>query len=395
MPHDFDRSIDRMNTQSVKWDGLQMRFGVNDALPMWVADMDFKAPPAVVEALTKRAEHGIYGYTLRGEEYHQSVIGWLERRHGFTVLAEWLQHSPGVVAGLSLIVHTFSMPGDKIIVQPPVYYPFSRVIAGLGRTIVENPLLFDGTRYEMDFEDLEAKAAAGAKMIILCSPHNPVGRVWTPDELQKLGEICLRHNVLVVSDEIHSDLLFLGVRHTPFASLSESFAQNSITCIAPSKTFNLAGLATSVIIIPNADLGARYAATMDQFHLNGANTFGATALQAAYTHGDAWVDDLRAYLQGNLDYMTQFMEERIPEIKVIKPEGTYLVWIDCRALGLDDKALDAFFLERAKMALDEGHIFGTGGSGFQRVNLACTRATLEKAMNSLQSAVREHMAART
>lgn len=381
--------IERRGTGASKWDGLPSRFGVEDAIPMWVADMDFASPPAVVEALTKRAQHGLYGYTLKPGEYDAAIAAWLQRRHGWQTDPAWFSFSPGVVSGLSLVTHTFTDPGDRIIIQPPVYYPFARVINGLGRQVVENPLRYADGRYTMDFEDLERKVAGGARMIILCSPHNPVGRVWTEDELRRLGEICIRGGVLVASDEIHSDLIFRGYRHTPFATLGTDFAAHSVTLIAPSKTFNLAGLRSSVVIAPNPDLHARYEATMASLALGGSNLFGALALTVAYRDGEEWLEQLLDYLQGNRDLLMQRLAERIPAIRTVPPEGTYLAWLDCKELGLEDKALDEFFLKKARIAPDEGHIFGQGGSGFQRLNLALPRSLLRTALDQLEAAVAE------
>jgi cystathionine beta-lyase len=393
LAYDFDRVIERRGTDAVKWDGLQARFGVDDAIPMWVADMDFASPPCVVEALVERARHPIYGYTLRSDAYYEAVTGWLRRRHGWEVRREWLGHSPGVVSGLGLLVAALTEPGDRVIIQPPVYYPFTRVIQTWGRQVVHNPLRFDGQRYTMDFDDLERCAREGAKMLILCSPHNPVGRVWTREELTRLGEICLAHGVLVVSDEIHSDLVYPGYRHTPFASLSPAFAENSVTCLAPSKTFNLAGLNTSVLVIPNERLRAAFQASPVTSVTTGTNVFGATALIAAYTHGDAWLDALLAYLQESLAYLRDYFASHIPAIRVIEPEGTYLVWLDCRGLGLADDELDRFMLREAGIATDEGHIFGPGGSGFQRLNIACPRSVLVRALQQLRDAVAARLAA--
>lgn len=389
MDYNFDRVIDRRNTNSSKWDGLKERFGTEDAIAMWVADMDFESPPEVARALEERARHGIYGYTRRPDSYFEAIVTWLKERHGFLVEKDWIEHSPGVVSGLGFIVEALTKPGDKVILQPPVYYPFRKVLEARKCEVVENRLLFEAGRYSMDFDDLEQKAADGARMIILCSPHNPVGRVWTKEELKRLGEICIRHRVLVVSDEIHGDLIFPGYAHVPFGSISQEFAENSITLVAPSKTFNLAGLHTSVLIVADKGLRDLVKSTLANHFVSGANTFGAVALEAAYRHGGPWLDALMDYLKGNLDALASFIETRIPSIKVIRPEGTYLVWLDCRQLGLGVKELDEFMLHKAKVAFDEGHIFGPGGEGFQRVNIACPRTVLLQALEQLERAVAE------
>lgn len=387
MGYDFDTVINRWNTQSAKWDGMEERFGTNDAIPMWVADMDFQSPPEVVRALEQRASHGLYGYTTRPEAYFEAIIDWMTTRHGFLIEKDWIAHSPGVVAGLGFIVEALTNPGDKVIIQPPVYYPFHKILEVGKREIVENCLLFEDGHYTMDYDDLEKTASAGAKMLILSSPHNPVGRVWTKAELTRLGEICIRHHVLVVTDEIHGDLILPGYTHVPFGSISREFAERSITCIAPSKTFNLAGLHTSTLIIADKELRDVVNTTMMNHFVFGANPFGIVALVASYRHGGPWLDALLQYLQENLDVLTEFVQTRIPAINVIRPEGTYLVWLDCRQLGLDAKELDDFMLRKAKIALDEGHIFGKGGQGFQRMNIACPRSVLLRGLEQLEAAV--------
>ena len=389
MSYDFDTVLDRWNTNSVKWDGMEGRYGTKDAVPMCVADMDFKAPPEVVHALEARASHGIYGYTLRSDSYFEAVVDWMKNRHGFEIEKDWIAHSPGVVSGLGFVVEALTNPGDKVIIQPPVYYPFRRILEVGRRQIVENCLVYEDGRYTMDYDDVERKAAAGAKMIILCSPHNPVGRVWTRDELVRLGEICLHYNVLIVADEIHGDLIYEGYTHVPFGSISRDYAEHSITCMAPSKTFNLAGLQTSNLIIANQELRDRVNQTITNHFVFGANVFGVVALEAAYRHGGPWLDALMEYLKGNLNLVMQYIESRIPSIKVIRPEGTYLVWLDCRELGLDVKELDNFMLRKARVALDEGHIFGHGGEGFQRLNIGCPRSVVEQGLVQLEKAMCE------
>ncbi len=384
----FDQVIERRNTSSVKWDLVEQLYGSDDVLPMWVADMDFPAPKPVVDAIVARAQHGVYGYTTRPGSAYEAIEQWASTRHHWMIEREWISFSPGVVPALAFLLDALSEPGDKVIIQPPVYHPFAFTIRENGRQIVNNHLIFENGQYRMDYEDLERKASEGARLMILCSPHNPVGRVWTREELARLGEICLRHGITVISDEIHSDLILPGQEHTPFASIGPEFAQNSVVCTAPSKTFNLAGLQTSVVIIPNKELRERYNAVLDRLHLGLPNTFGLTAMEAAYRHGGEWLDELRAYVSENLRYLQDFLDREAPAIKVVQPEGTYLVWLDCRELGLDTEGLARFMREDAKVGLDDGHIFGPGGDGFERINIACPRSVLQEGLGRIAGAVR-------
>ena len=400
MTYHLDDEVNRRGTDSVKWEFMQVEdgvprlaptnrsFGENRVLPMWVADMDFRCPEPVIQALVKRAEHGIFGYSAPTEAFFQSIGEWMYKRHGWVVKPEWLCNTPGVVPALHLAVRTFTEVSDGVLIQPPVYHPFSMAIENHSRRIVKNPLIYDQGRYRMDYEDLEAKIVRqDVRMAILCSPHNPVGRVWTPDELLRFGEICLQYDVLVVSDEIHGDLIYSDSRFTPFAMLGEPFSQSSITCSAPSKTFNLAGLHTSTLIIPNQALHARYVETLRKHGLSGLSSFGIVALQAAYEHGEPWLEQVMGYIEANYRYLEAYVLEALPQIKVIKPEGTYLVWLDCRALGLDAKQLRQLMLEQARVYFDEGYIFGPEGEGFERINIACPRTLLIEALNRIKSAV--------
>jgi cystathionine beta-lyase len=390
MKYNFDESIDRTNYHSVKWDELKTKFGdiPEDVLPMWIADMEFRSPQPVIEAIKKAAEHGIYGYTSRPLSYYQAIIDWMEKRHNWKVKKDWLVFSPGVVPALSFIIRAFTQPGDKVIVQPPVYYPFFRVIENNGCHVVNNPLKLSNKKYFMDYDDLERKVDdPRVKLIILCSPHNPVGRVWQKEELIILGEICLEHNIIVVSDEIHADILFKGYRHIPFASISPAFAHHSITCTAPSKTFNLAGLQTSSIIIPNKKYCRIYENILDSLALDENSVFGLVALEAAYRDGEEWLEQLLSYLNENLKFLMKYFKERIPKIKVIKPEGTYLVWLDCRQLGFNAKGLNNFMIKKSGVALDDGYWFGTEGEGFMRINIACPRSFLEEGLKRIERAI--------
>jgi cysteine-S-conjugate beta-lyase len=390
MKYDFDRVIDRTGTGSIKWDLADVIFGGTDLLPLWVADMDFESPPEVTAALVARAQHGIFGYSTPKTGYYQSLTGWFRKRHSWDLKYEWLYFAPGVVPAINLVIQTYTEPGDRIIIQKPVYYPFMLAIMSNGREILNNPLKQVNGGYRIDFDDLERKAKdPAAKLMILCSPHNPVGRVWTRDELNRVGEICCAHDVLILSDEIHCDLTYINHRHIPFGSISNTFLMNSITCISPSKTFNLAGLQTAGLVIANPELGRKYKHTIDCLGLLGPNLFGAEALTAAYEHGEPWLDAVMEYVSDNLSYLKDFISKHIPRIAVIEPEGTYLVWLDFRALSLDNKSLKQLMLDKARVALDDGFIFGSPeGDGFMRINIACPRATLAKALQRIEQAVR-------
>ncbi len=337
----------------------------------------------------QRAQHGVYGYTAPMPEYYQAVVDWFNGRHGWRITPEWIVTAPGVVPALNLLIQTFTEPGDGVIVQKPVYYPFMRSIKNNGRIVINNPLKLEGNIYRIDFEDLEKKAGdPAARLLILCNPHNPVGRVWTGEELKRAGEICATHDVLVISDEIHCDLTFRGHRHVPFGSISSEFLMKSITCTAPSKTFNLAGLQTANLFIASLDLRQRYNRTIDCLGLKWPNLFGAEALIAAYRHGGEWLDQLMEYLGANLAFMKEFISANMPRVKVIEPEATYLVWLDFRDYGLDTEALKHLIRDRACLALDDGYIFGSPeGDGFERINIACPRSILEEALVRMREAL--------
>ena len=390
MKYNFDEIINRQGTQSMKWDpsALKDQFGQEDLLPMWVADMDFKCPEPVIKALADRVAHGIYGYTQRDEAYYNAVMGWMEKRHGWTIEKEWMVFTPGIVPAVNFILQSFCRPGDQVIIQNPVYYPFLNAINNNGCRPLFNRLQYREGKYTMDFGDLEEKARdPRTKILILCSPHNPVGRVWTKEELIRLGEICLKNKVWVISDEIHSDLILKGHTHTPFAKLSEAFAMGSITCTAPSKTFNIAGLQTSNLIIPNGDIRQELIRTLERHHVQMSNCFGVTATTAAYTHGEEWLEQMLDYLQGNVEFIQEFLEERMPEVKLIRPEGTYLAWLDFTAVSDNAPKLENLIQKKAGVALDEGYIFGAGGEGFERINIACPRILIEKALKRIQAVI--------
>ncbi|MFN8258456.1 MAG: PatB family C-S lyase [Bacteroidales bacterium] len=384
---DFDEVIDRRNTNSVKYDKLKLVFGTDEILPMWVADMDFKSPAFVMDAIRKRAGHEILGYSIRTDSFSNAVKNWMKRRHQWEVENNWITFSPGVVPAFTMAVLAYTKPGDKIIVQPPVYFPFFTSVTNTGRQLVYNQLKKDGLHYTFDFDDLKKKLDSRTKMIILCHPHNPVGRVWKKDELIELAEICLKNDILIVSDEIHSDLVFKGHKHIPLCSLSDQVAQITISTYAASKTFNLAGLSTSVVIIPNKKLRKSFDNLLNDFHLNGGNIFGTIALESAYNYGDDWLDELMDYLQGNLNTVKQFAAKHNDKMCLIEPEATYLLWFDFSKLNMADSELETFMLKKARLGLNSGTMFGPGGSGFYRMNIACPRAVVNKALNQLDEAL--------
>ncbi|BAC14294.1 MalY/PatB family protein [Oceanobacillus iheyensis] len=384
----FEEVFDRKQTRSVKWDMVQEVFQSNDVLPMWVADMDFKAPEEVNQALIERARHGIYGYTAIDSDVSSAIINWLERRHNWSIDPSWLSYSPGVVNSLHMAVQAFTDPGDNILIQTPVYTPFYNLIKELDREIVKNPLVYEDQYYTIDFNDMEKKLASGIKAFILCSPHNPVGRVWTKEELQKMADLCLQYDVMIFSDEIHADLVFPGEKHIPIASLSEEVSDNTITCMAPSKTFNLAGLDASYVITSNKENRQKLDKAFHRqgFH-NMLNTMGNTAMEAAYRHGDYWLDELVQVLEQHTQYVREMFEAHAPELKVTHTEGTYLLWVDCSSLGLNKQELKKFMIEKARVGLNAGQDYGVEGDSFMRINIACPRATLEEGIERIITAV--------
>lgn len=377
--YDFDEVVPREGTNSLKWDACERIFGKADILPLWVADMDFKTPDFIMEALRKRLDHEILGYTFRAESYFQSIVDWMKQRHDWDIKKEWISYSPGVVAGLNLLIEAFSDEGDEIVVQKPVYFPFFDSVVGNKRVVLENPLKLVDGRYTFDLEDLKAKVTEKTKMLLLSNPHNPGGMVWTKEELLPLANFCVEKNILIVSDEIHSDLVFENYKHTPVPMLSEEIAQNCVVCMAPSKTFNLAGLTTSFLIIPNKRKWAHYERQLNVPHLHMGNIFGHIGLETAFTYGEEWRKQLVRYIEANFNFMVEYFKENLPEVKPMKLESTYLAWIDFSALGLTDEELNQSILE-AGVGLNKGVQFGKQGSGYMRLNLGCTRATLEEAL---------------
>jgi len=383
----FDEAIDREGTNCIKYDLREDSFGRKDIIPMWVADMDFKTPEFIVSALKDRLDHQIYGYTYRPKEYYNSIIGWHEKRHNWKIEKGWISFTPGVVPALNICTLAFTKPGDSIIVQPPVYFPFFSAVESHGRKLIYNQLVQSENGWSMDFDSLEKSVAGNARMIIISNPHNPIGRSWSASELTRLAEICIKNKIIILSDEIHCDLVLPGFRHTPVASLSKEIADNTITCIAPSKTFNLAGLSTSSVIIPNPELKKAYSEIIENLHIGNGNIFGAVASIAAYTNGHEWLDSLLDYIKGNIDYTIEYFRKMIPEIIPVAPEATYMIWLDCKQLCMNEKELMEFFVHSAGVGMNEGSTFGPGGKGYMRMNVALTRKTLTRALKQIEIAV--------
>lgn len=383
----FDEPAGREGSDCIKFDRRMETFGVKNVIPMWVADMDFNTPGFIVEALQERLKHEIYGYSFRPDRYYQSMTNWIKTRHNWTVEKEWISFSPGIVPALNFCTLAFTQPGDNIIVQPPVYFPFFSAAESHGRNLIYNRLTESEGNWSMDFNSLVSCIDSKTKMIIISNPHNPVGRVWTPEELNRLAEICLEKNILIISDEIHCDLVLPGFKHTPMASLSEKIAAITITLIAPSKTFNLAGLSTSSVIISNPVLRKSFNRIVDNLHVGSGNIFGTTASIAAYTHGHKWLDALLDYVDHNIEFVKEYCRQMIPEIIAVPPEATYMIWLDCRKFGMTGKELQDFFIHRAGIGMNEGSTFGPGGEGFMRMNLGTTHQTVMKAMEQIEKAV--------
>ena len=385
MKYDFDTIINRKNTNSVKWDTSQKK----DVIPMWIADMDLKTADPVIKALEKRVSHGIFGYATIPDDYYEAEVRWWDKRHKFKIKKEWTEVSTGVIPSLSAVVQAFTEIGDKVLIQSPVYNYFNTSITNNKCEIVLNELKYNGEHYEIDFDDFEEKASdKKVKVFILCNPHNPVGRVWSIDELKRLGEICLKHDVIVLVDEIHRDLVYKENKHIPFASISEIFLMNSITCTAPSKTFNIAGLKTSNIIVANEEYRKKVNRSLNINETIEPNVFGIESLIAAYNDGEEWLDQLLEYLEGNRDYLISFINERIPKLKVVKPEATYLIWIDCRSLGISSKELSEKIFEQGNLRINDGQTYGEAGEGFIRINIACPRVLLAEGLERLEKVIK-------
>lgn len=387
---DFETIVDRKETYCLKYDFAKERNMPEDVMPLWVADMDFKVSSYIQEALLKQVEHGIFGYSEVKEDYFEALKKWTKKHYEWEIEPQWLLKTPGIVFALAMAVKAFTQEGDAVLIQQPVYYPFSEVISDNGRRVVSNTLIQNEKgSYEIDFRDFEDKIVnEKIKLFFLCNPHNPVGRVWSEEELKRLGDICYKHHVIVVSDEIHADFVFKG-KHRVFASLKEEYKEISIVATSPSKTFNIAGLQVSNIFIPNQEIRRKFKKQIDAAGYSQLNVLGLIAAKAAYEHGEEWYEKMHEYVAGNIVYTKQFIEERIPEIKLVENEGTYLLWIDFRGLHLSEDELEDLIIHKAKLWLDSGRIFGKAGKGFQRINVACPRKTLTEALTRVEQAVKE------
>jgi len=381
---DFDHEINRKGTHSVKYDGRQNMFGKSDVIPVWVADMDFAAPPAVTRALTERATHPIYGYTLFPDSLYEALISWMQRRHGWAIQRDWIILCPGVVPSINAAVMAFTQPGESVIIQPPVYFPFFSAVTQTGRKLIQNPLHLENGRYTIDFDHLE-HCAKDAKLLLLCSPHNPVGRVWQPAELERLLDIAAKHDLIIFSDEIHADLIYPGNQHHTLAAFPEHAAK-IITAVAPSKTFNIPGLNLSTLIIPDQFIRNAVTQVFNTMHISASNPFSIAAFEAAYREGEAWLEALLIYLRDTRDCVESFLAEHLPEIKVIKSEGTYLLWLDCRAWNRTDAQLKHFFVHEAGVGMSPGILFGTEGSGFMRLNIGAPRQAVLSVLERIRQA---------
>lgn len=385
--YDFDKIVDRRGTSCLKYDFQVERRGRDDLLPLWVADMDFALPENILDDIKKRVSHGIFGYTDPKREYFDSVIGWFYSHFGWEGKPEWITVTPGVVVAISVAVRALTKEGEGVLIQQPVYYPFSEAILLNKRKLVNNQLVYENGKYSIDFEDFEKKIVdENVKLFILCSPHNPVGRVWTEEELRKMGEICLKHNVIIVSDEIHCDFTYEGHKHTVFPSLGEEFENNVVFCTAPSKTFNIAGLHVSNIFIPNPEIRKKFKSELEAFGFSQPNVLGLTACQSVYSKGEEWYRELKEYIAGNLDFAREYFAENMPKIRLVEPDGTYLIWLDCEKLGLSVEELESFVEDKAKLWVDFGKIFGKESGQFIRLNIACPRKTLRQALEQLRAA---------
>ena len=393
MDYNFDDVVDRRNTDCLKYDFAREMKASEDAIPLWVADMDFQIAPEITRRLKKITDHAIYGYTDARDDYYNAVAGWYEKHFNYRPEKRWIIKTPGVVFALAMAVAAYTDPGDCVLIQEPVYHPFRAVVEDNARIVVSSPLHYEDGRYTIDFQDFEEKIKRHhIKLFLLCSPHNPVGRVWTQEELVRMEEICLENEVIVASDEIHSDFTWEGHTHHLLLSLDERYAENSIVCTAPSKSFNIAGLQCSNIFIPDIQLRKRFMHAMNSCGYELLNTFGLASCQAAYKEGEAWLKDVKRYIYENIKYVEDYIQQNIPQIKVVHPEGTYLMWLDCSGLGMSASERRDFLQNNAKIWLNSGEIFGEAGENFERLNTACPRSVLEKAMKQLREAV-ENLAA--
>lgn len=388
MKYNFDEVIDRKNSDSIKWGNLEELYGDKDVLPLWIADMDFKSPDEIIEAFKERADHGVFGYTWKRDSLYDAVIDWVKRRFNWDIKKEWILFTHGVVSGLNIGVRGLTKEGEKVLVQPPVYPPFYRVIHNSRRIANKSPLKHNGERYVMDYEELESKIDEETKLMMLCSPHNPVGRVWTKEELIRLGDICIKNDIIIISDEIHCDFALKGNRHIPLASMSKELEQRTITLMAPSKTFNIAGLSTSIAIIPNERLRSVYQEGIEAMEIDNITIFGALGLEVAYTKGEQWLSEILEYIKDNIDFAIDYIDKNIPEIKVDRPDGTYLLWLDFRGIDRSPDEINKALIEVGKVALNDGRPYGDEGEGFFRLNIGCPRSILEEGLKRIEKTVK-------
>ncbi len=382
--HNFDELINRRGTECKKWDTY-----ADDIIPMWIADTDFKCPQPVIDAMVERAQHGIYGYPVNDQNFEKSIVNWQKKRFGWEINPDWVEYTPAVIPAIIYAMYAFTNPGDNIVVQMPAYHPFHAIIPNNGRHILGNSLILqkDGS-YEIDFDNLEELLSKKrTTMFLLCSPHNPTGKCFTREELSRMSELCLKYNVFVVSDEIHSDIVYKGSKHIPYGSLSKKAADNCVVCVNPSKTFNIAGVRTGAVVIPNRHNHDLFYAPLENLKAYGRTIFGTLPIEISYNECDYYADQLLEYLEGNLEYLKKFLSEKVPQIKVGKPQATYLIWLNCKDLDMEPKNLQKIFLEKAKVAMNEGSTFGSGGAGFMRMNIACPRSRLIEALNRIEKAV--------
>lgn len=387
MKYNFDEIVDRKNTDSIRWSAGNKLWKNKDGLPLSTADMDFKSPVEIIQAIKKRADHGVFGYAYISDTYYEAVINWVKNRHNWEIKREWITCSPGVIPALNASIAAFTRPGDSILIQTPVYPPFFSIVKNNSRNLVINQLLYNDGRYSIDFDTLEKQLTSGVKMMLLCSPHNPVGRVWSYKELKLISELCLKNDVLLVSDEIHSDIVYSKVEHTPLSSISEDIAANSITCISPTKTFNIPGVGISTAIISNRKLHDEFNATLSKMAASVHNIFGILASEEAYRYGSEWLNQLLPYLESTADLMDKYIRENIPGIKFSKPEGTYLGWLNCRELGIRYEDLREYFISKAKVELNDGKQFGENGEGFLRFNFASPRSVIIDALERIKASL--------
>ena len=385
--YNFDELIERRGTGCVKYDELKQVFGNENLIPLWVADMDFRTPDFIVEALKKRCEHEIFGYPFSTDAYYQCILEWVHYKHNWRIQREWVTYIPGIVKGIAFALQCFTQPGDKVIIQPPVYHPFRIVPERMKREVVYNPLKLVNGEYQMDFEQLEQLIDERCKVLILCNPHNPGGIVWRKETLVQLAEICAKHQILVISDEIHAEMAYPQYTHHPFATVSETAASCSLTFMAPSKTFNIAGIVTSYTIIPNDRIRQQFFDFLEAGEFNMGTIFAFTATIAAYTYGAEWLQQMRMYVMENVRYVTEYVQENLPQIRVYQPQASFLVWLDCRELGLPQPELVRLFQEKAGLALNDGAMFGPGGEGHMRLNVGCPRSIWVDALKALKKAI--------